>query len=94
MGFLKAIPLVIIKAVTESPETKQTKIKISDSGSEESEGEVDEPIDLMPKHFDREEAFFTNMTNLSRSNSVASLDLDTATTTIAEARPSNACTDT
>merc|ERR1711892_320334 len=48
----------------------------------------------MPKHFDREEAFFTNITTLSRSNSVASLDLDTATTTIAEARPSSACTDT
>merc|ERR1711892_501802 len=48
----------------------------------------------MPRHFDREDAFFTNITTLSRSNSVASLDLDTATTTIAEARPSSACTDT
>jgi len=94
MGFLKAIPLVIIKAVTESPDIKQTKIKISDSGSEESEGEVEEPIELMPRHFDREDAFFTNITTLSRSNSAASLDLDTTTANITEARPSSACTDT
>ena len=38
MGLLKATPLVIIEAVTETPETKPIKIKLSDSGSEEYEG--------------------------------------------------------
>merc|ERR1711915_235208 len=56
-------------------------------------GETDEPIDLMPKHFDRDEAFFSNLSNLSRSNSVASLDLENAAA-LSEARPASACTDT
>ena len=37
MGYLKAIPLVIIKAVTESPDVKQPKAKAEESGTEESE---------------------------------------------------------
>ena len=94
MGFLKAIPLVIIKAVTESPDLKQTKIKGNDLGSDESEGEVEEPIELMPKHFDREEAFFSNLSTLSRSDSAAALDLDPTAANITEPRPSSACTDT
>ena len=76
MGLLKAVPLVIIKVVTESPEIKQSKEQSTDNEiySEESEPEtIDDP---MPKHFDQDDAFFSNLSNLSRSDSLASLDLD------------------
>ena len=87
MGLLKAIPLVIIKAVTEN--NSQGGDAEGDSDEEESEPEVENP---MPRHFDNtDEAIYHPPVNRSRSNSPAvSLDFEPSNT---ELRPSSACTD-
>lgn len=87
MGLLKAIPLVIIKAVTEN--NSQGGDVEGDSDEEESEPEVENP---MPRHFDNtDEAIYHPPVNRSRSNSPAvSLDFEASNT---ELRPSSACTD-
>ena len=89
MGLLKAIPLVIIKAVTEN--NSQDGDGDADSDDEDSEPEVDNP---MPRHFDNtdEGMIYQPPINRSRSNSPAvSLDFEAGSN--AELRPSSACTD-
>ena len=89
MGLLKAIPLVIIKAVTENNTQDGDAEGDADSDEEDSEPEVDNP---MPRHFDNtDEAIYHPPINRSRSNSPAvSLDFEASST---ELRPSSACTD-
>ena len=82
-GLLRAVPLVIMMAVADTQDVKQTKLKESDS--EDSDEDLAESLDIMPKHFDKDDAFFTNLSTVSRSNSAASLDSDV--------RPASACTD-
>ena len=79
----------MIKAVAQ-PNTP-TKAKLDDS--DDSEDDVTDPaVDLMPKHFDKEEAFFSNLNQVSRSNSAASLESENLST-FSDLRPSSACTD-
>merc|ERR1719397_1461957 len=89
MGLLKAIPLVIIKAVTENNSQDADAEGDDDSEDGDSEPEVDNP---MPRHFDNtDEAIYHPPVNRSRSNSPAvSLDFEASST---ELRPSSACTD-
>ena len=88
MGLLKAIPLVIIKAVTDNS-SLDVKEGEEDSEDDDSEPEVDNP---MPKHFDNtDEAFFEPLNTRSRSNSPTSL-LGLEGTNL-EVRPTSACTD-
>ena len=71
-------------------EASESKAKDSDSDSEDSEEDIGDPEDLMPKHFDKEDAFFNNLSTISRSDSAASMEYDNA----ADLRPASACTDT
>ena len=56
MGLLKAIPLVIIKAVTESAPANEIE---EDSEDEDSEPEVESP---MPKHFENDDLYELDVT--------------------------------
>ena len=68
-------------AVTDNQEVKNVS-KPKESDNEDSDDDISDPVDIMPKHFDKEDAFFPN---ISRSNSAASID--------SELRPESACTD-
>ena len=51
-GLLRALPLVVMKAVTQDmPQLKPSK----DVDSGDSEDDISDPVDLMPKHFDKED---------------------------------------
>ena len=85
LGYLKPIPLVIIKAVP--PEVlqkpKEEKKGVDDSSSEDSEDEVPDPL---PKLYDDE----LGPPVLSRSGSSVSLE---SPGLVFDQRPSSACTD-
>ena len=89
-GYLKPIPLVIIKAISQESPVKPKEPPPEVSDSSESEPEVEDP---MPKHFDQEESFPVVEDKLSRSDSATSLDLHAPTTLPEAPRPLSACTD-
>ena len=86
MGFLKAIPLVIIKAVTEADvanlESLEKDSESDYSGTDESEPEMDLFGQQSFKNYSTE-----------RSNSATSIDLQQITPSF-DLRPASACTDT
>merc|ERR1712079_365016 len=97
-GLLRAIPLVIMMAVAETDrsrsegeDSEEDDDEDDDDDEEEEEEDIADPIDFIPKHFDKEESFFP-AANVSRSNSSASMDLDNSS--FLDARPASACTDT
>ena len=92
LGLLKAMPLFTMLAVTDSTETK-TPTKVRDSDSDDSDEDIVDTEDIMPKHFDKEDAFFNNLSNMSRSNSAASLESENTSGHSDTLRPTSACTD-
>ena len=89
-GLLRALPLVVMKAVTQDMPQPVKASKDVDSG--DSDDDIPDPVDLMPKHFDKEDAFFSNLSQVSRSNSAASFESENLST-FSDLRPSSACTD-
>ena len=92
LGLLKAMPLFTMLAVTDNAETK-TPTKVKDSDSDDSDEEIVDTEDIMPKHFDKDDAFFNNLSNMSRSNSAASLESENTSGNSDSLRPTSACTD-
>ena len=92
LGLLKAMPLFTMLAVTDNPETK-TPTKVRDSDSDDSDEDIVDTEDIMPKHFDKEDAFFNNLSNMSRSNSAASMESENTSGNSDSLRPTSACTD-
>ena len=62
-----------------------------DEDDDDEEEDIADPLDFMPKHFDKEEPFFP-AAPVSRSNSSASVELDSSS--FIDPRPTSACTDT
>ena len=59
LGLLKAMPLFTMLAVTDNAETK-TPTKVKDSDSDDSDEDMVDTEDIMPTHFDKDDAFFNN----------------------------------